>query len=203
MKRIPEREEFLAGVKAYDGNNQVYFEALRGLQLGWGNPTRMADAIWPWLRCWHADYYRYGQDSPGEIPTRIASGIGQHLRLLDGFRNRAVDTLDRVDEPKIRELFWTFQKVTARTIRGRSEAAPVAAAKTLHALCPHFFPLWDDAIADRYHCDHDAFGYAKFCRLMKEFAAVIKPYLSMPDDRSVLKRVDEFNWSITRRAQAS
>jgi hypothetical protein len=51
MKRIPEREEFLAGVTAYDGNNQVYFEALRGLQLGWGNPTKMADAIWPWLKC--------------------------------------------------------------------------------------------------------------------------------------------------------
>lgn len=79
----------------------------------------------------------------------------------------------------------------------------MGAAKTLHALCPHFLPLWDDAIADRYGCDDDAFGYAKFCRLMKEFASVIKPYLSMRDDRSVLKRVDEFNWAVTRKSRAS
>lgn len=41
--RLPEGEEFLAGVKAYDGNNQVYFEALHRLQLGWRNPSKMAD----------------------------------------------------------------------------------------------------------------------------------------------------------------
>jgi hypothetical protein len=82
MPRIPGKDKFLAGVAAYDGNNQVYFEAQRGLQTSWGDPTKMADAIWPWLRCWHADYYRYGQDEQGAIPRRIACGIEQHLSLL-------------------------------------------------------------------------------------------------------------------------
>ncbi|MGO9403839.1 MAG: hypothetical protein ACLPVW_10275 [Terriglobales bacterium] len=198
-KRIPGREEFLAGVAAYDGNTRVYFEALRGLQAGWGDPTKMADAIWPVLCDWHADYYRRGRGDP----RAIAFGIEENISLLDGFRNRTVDTLCGADEPKIRELFWTFQKVTGRTNSRGSDASPVGAAKALHLLCPHFLSLWDNAIADLYRCDHEAFGYAKFCRLMKEFAAAVQPYLGTSDDRSVLKRVDEYNWSITRPRRAS
>jgi hypothetical protein len=111
-----------------------------------------------------------------------------------------VESLCTADEPKIRELFWTFQKAAGRTIHGSTGASPVAAAKVLHALCPHFLPLWDNDIAELYRCENGPFGYApKFCRLMKEFAAVVYPYLGKPDDRSVLKRIDEYNWSITRQ----
>jgi hypothetical protein len=195
IRHIPEREEFLAGVNAYDGNILVYFEALRGLEIGWGDPRKMADAIWPVLCDWHADFYRRGQGDP----TAIAQGIERKISLLDGFRNRTVDTLSTTDEPKIRELFWTFQKATGRTNRNGFSASPVGAAKALHLLCPNFLALWDNAIADLYGCsEHEAFDYAKFCRLMKEFAAVVRPYLASPDDRSVLKRIDEYNWSITR-----
>jgi hypothetical protein len=194
--RIPGREEFLSGVAAYDGDNDLYFEALRGLQAGWGDPTKMANAIWPWLRCWHADFYRRGQGDP----TAIACGIKEKISLLEGFRDRTVDTLCTADEPKVRELFWTFRKATGRTNSNGFSATPVGAAKTLHILCPHFLPLWDNAIADHYHCECETFGYAnKFCRLMKEFASAVQSYLKRPDDRSTLKRVDEYNWSITRR----
>jgi hypothetical protein len=197
--QIPGREEFLAGVAAYDGNIRVYFEALRGLQAGWGDPSKMADAIWPVLCDWHADYYRHGRGDP----KKIASGIEEKIGVLDGFRTRTVDTLCSADEPKIRDLFWKFQTVTGRTNARRSDASPVGAAKALHLLCPHFLPLWDNAIADLYGCyDHGAFDHVRFCRLMKEFAALIRPYLPTPDDRSVLKRIDEYNWSITRIAKA-
>lgn len=69
--------------------------------------------------------------------------------------------------------------------------------------CPHFLPLWDGDIADLYRCDHDAFGYARFCQLMKQLAVTVQAYLTKPDDRSILKRIDEYNWAITRRRRAS
>ena len=136
-------------------------------------------------------------------PTAIASAIKQKISLVDSFRSRTVETLSKADEPKIRELFWEFQKATGRTNRNGLNASPVGAAKAMHLLCPYFLPLWDGDIADLYRCDHDAFGYAKFCQLMKGFAATVQAYLANPDDRSILKRIDEYNWAITRRRQVS
>jgi hypothetical protein len=194
---MPSREEFLAGMAAYDGNNCVYFEALLNLQASWGTPTKMADAIWPLLRNWHADFYRYGSGDP----SAIASAIGQNINPLNAFRNRTIDTLCAADEPAIRSLFWAFAKATGRTNSKGFQASSVGAVKALHLLSPDLLPLWDNAISDRYHCDQDAFGYIKLCRIMKEFAAAVRPYLSKPDDRSILKRIDEFNYSSVTRSR--
>lgn len=197
--RIPSREVFLAAVASYDGNNRVYFDGLRGIQTGWGDPTKMAEAIWPLLCDWHREFYRWGRGDP----AAIASGIKQKMSLLDGFRNRTINTLCAADEPKVRDLFWTFQETTGRTNSKFSDRTPVGAAKAMHLLCPSFLPLWDGVIADLYRCEHDPFGYIKFCRLMKEFAAAVQSFLCVPDDRTVLKRIDEYNWSITHRRTVS
>jgi hypothetical protein len=159
----------------------------------------MAGAIWPVLCDWHAEYYHWGSGDPAAIDLAIK----QKITLIDSFRNRTVDTLCKADEPKIRELFWEFQKATGRTNRNGLSGSPVGAAKAMHLLCPHFLPLWDGDIADFYRCDHDAFGYARFCQLMKGFAAIVQSYLAKPDDRSILKRIDEYNWAITRRRRTS
>jgi hypothetical protein len=199
MANIPNRDEFLAGVAAYDGNNCVYFEGLAGLQEGWGDPAKMADAIWPLLRNWHADFYRYGSGNP----QAIASAIEQSIDSLNALRGRTIDTLCAADEPAIRTLFWAFAKATGRTNSKGFQASSVGAVKAMHLLLPGLLPLWDTAISDRYHCDQDAFGYIKFCRIMREFAAAVRPYLPIPDDRSILKRIDEFNYSSVVRLRAS
>jgi hypothetical protein len=199
MPRIPSREEFLAGVAAYDGNNCVYFEGLLGLQEGWGAPAKMADAIWPLLRNWHADFYRYGNGDP----QAIAFAIEQNIGSLNALRNRTIDTLSAADGPPIRTLFWAFARGTGRTNSKGFQASSVGAAKALHLLSPGLLPLWDNAISDRYHCDQEAFGYVRFCRIMKEFAAAVQPYLPKPDDRSILKRIDEYNYSSVVRLRAS
>jgi hypothetical protein len=198
MAKIPSSEQFLAGVAAYDGNNCVYFEGLLGLQAGWGDPAKMADAIWPLLRNWHADFYRYGNGDP----QAIASAIGQNIGPLNTLRNRTINTLCAADEPVIRTLFWAFAKATGRTNSKGFQASSVGAAKALHLLSPGILPLWDNAISDCYQCDQEAFGYVRFCRIMKEFAAAVRPYLPVPDDRSILKRIDEFNYSSVVRLRA-
>jgi hypothetical protein len=38
---------------------------------------------------------------------------------------------------------------------------------------------------------------------MKQLAVTVQAYLTKPDDRSILKRIDEYNWAITRRRRAS
>ena len=37
--------------------------------------------------------------------------------------------------------------------------------------------------------------YVSFCWQMKEFVTAIKPFLDLADDRSLLKRIDEFNYA--------
>ena len=182
-------------MSSYDGNSRVYLDALRGLQTGWGDPARMADAIWPVLCNWHADYCRWGSGDP----TAIASAIKQKFDLINAFRSRAIDTLCRADEIKIRELFWEFRKATGRTNSKGFSGSSTGAAKVMHLLGPHFLPLWDADIAKFYRCADDAFGYAEFCQLMKGFAATALTYFDKPDDRSILRRIDEYNWAITRR----
>ncbi len=191
MSRVPSKEEFLSAVEAYDGDNYLYFDALRNLQANWGDPAKMADAIWPWLRSWHAPFYRWGNSDP----NAIASAIKENIELLSDLRDRTIDMLCAADEPPIRTLFWAFSKGTGRTNSNGFQPSSVGAAKVLHLLSPGFLPLWDNKISDHYRCEQDAFGYIKFCRMMKQFAAAIQPYLGKPDDRSLLKRIDEFNYS--------
>jgi hypothetical protein len=187
-------------VASYDGNSRVYLDALRDIQRGWGDPAKMADAIWPVLCNWHAEFYHWGS---GDL-TAIASAIKQKIDVINGFRSRTIDTLSKADEPRIRELFWEFRKATGRTNSKGFSASSTGAAKAMNILCPHFLPLWDEDIANLYRCEHDAFGYAaEFCHLMKEFAATAQTYVAKPDDRPILRRIDEYNWAITRRKKAS
>lgn len=192
MPRVPSKEEFLSALAAYDGDNYLYFEALHNLQSNWGDPRKMANAIWSWLRSWHAPFYRYGNGDP----NAIAAAIKENIELLTAFRDRTIDSLCPADGLPIRTLFWAFSKGTGRTNSRGFQPSSVGAAKVLHLLCPGFLPLWDTKISDHCHCDQDAFGYVKFCGMMKQFAASIEPYLSKPDDRSLLKRTDEFHYSL-------
>src|ERR1700691_7374 len=196
---MPSREEFLEAIAAYDGDNHLYFEGLRKLVADWGNPTKMADAIWPWLRSWHAPFYRWGEGDP----DAIASCIRDNIQQLNAFRNRTIDTLSASDESAIQQLFWAFSKATGRRNSKGFQPTTVGAAKVLHILAPGFLPLWDTKISDCYGCTQDSTGYIRFVRTMRNFAAGAHSFLDSPDDRSILKRIDEFNYSsITASSQS-
>lgn len=65
--------------------------------------------------------------------------------------------------------------------------SPVAVAKALHLLAPHFFPLWDGRIAKSYKCyynvDNAAEKYIWFMKLMKKFVEKAREYVDSSTDR--------------------
>ena len=67
----------------------------------------------------------------------------------------------------------------------------------MHLLAPAFLPLWDTYIAHAYRQFLMwADDYIGFCWQMKELAAVVEGYMPNPDDCTILKRIDEFNYAI-------
>jgi hypothetical protein len=191
MVRIPPKDEFLHVIAVYGGHNEYYFEALAGLQMNWGDAEKMADAIWPWLRNWHSSFYMYGDGDP----KAIALAIEKDFKVIDKFHDRQIGTLTAIDTPDINRLFGRFAIASGRQNRNGRQSTPVGAAKILHSLCPNFLPMGDDKIFGYYDCELNEDGYLKFCRITKQFAATVRPYLAHSDDRSVLKRIDEFNYS--------
>lgn len=92
-----------------------------------------------------------------------------------------------------------------------SAVGPIGAAKVLHLVCPSFFPLWDNAIANRlrqYYYGgntHDSFSdqdYFNFMMWVQDWLHVndsLVSTLSAQYSKTKLKIVDEFFWwTVTR-----
>ncbi|MGI9103645.1 MAG: hypothetical protein ACR2IF_14495 [Terriglobales bacterium] len=195
MPRIPSKELFLAGISAYEdheGRGTVYFDALKGVQSSWGDPKRMAGAVWVLLNSWHRDFYRFGAPNL----NAIAACIQNNLTALEQGRPRTIESFSRADELTVKNLFREFLNGTHRENTRGNQSSPVAVAKTLNLMNPSFLPLWDNPIAGRFgYPVMSGVDYVSFCWDMVDHAAVLASYLPVPDDRSVLKRIDEFNYS--------
>jgi len=96
MIRIPSKEEFLRLVAAYGGHNQYYFETLAGLSADWGDPAKMAEAIWPWLRSWHSEFYRYGDGNPNAIASAIKENIATSTSCATDILTASRELMDLV-----------------------------------------------------------------------------------------------------------
>jgi hypothetical protein len=168
-------------------------DACRDLGNPWGKAGPMAEAIWRLLKSWHRDFYRFGS-----VDLRaLANCIEANMDDLDRFRPRGIASLCKEDEPTVKVLFRAFTDATRQRNKSGSQESTVATAKSLHLLAPGFFPLWDNPIA--YHYDSfpmEAGDYVAFSWKMKDRAAAIESYLSPADDRTPLKRIDEFNYAV-------
>jgi hypothetical protein len=174
----------------------VYFTALKGLTQGRGRPDAMAEAIWLLLKSWHHAFYRFGMFDLALLRQCIEGNLG----VLTLIRSRSIDSLSREDEELIATLFSEFTSA----LRGPRAESQVAPAKSLHLLAPGFLPLWDNPIAFRYGwLLMRSREYVSFCWQMKELAAAVTAYLLSPDDRTVLKRIDEFNYSVYTKGWVS
>jgi len=194
---IPDCDEFLRGLNAYEANEQrgsVYFQALNHVQQNWGNPKEMAQGIGILLQSWHQNFYRFGNYDR----DLLIECIERNLETMDNFRERHISGLSNTDESEIKEIYNQLLD----GLRGGNRRSPVATAKSLNILSPNFLPLWDSDIALAYgyvwggvltqFTDAD---YISFCWKMKELAERVQGCLPNPDDRSVLKRIDEYNYS--------
>lgn len=190
------RDEFLAALNAYEANEKrgpVYFQALRQLNAGWGCPTRMAKAIGVLLRSWHCYFYHFAMY---DVP-RLVKCIEENMPTMAAMRHRTIDTFSTQDEPSVDVLFRRFT-LALRGINRKGEfSSETATAKALHLLAPQFLPLWDDGIALAYG-KGAMFSqqYIEFCFLMKDLAQTVRAFLPEDDDRTILKRLDEFNYTV-------
>jgi len=192
---VPTKDDFKAALTAYEkkeSRGPVYFEVVGKLREGWGRAEPMANAIWLLLKSWHRQFYRFG---PLDLKV-LATCIGNNIHDFDRLRSRDIQDFCTAEEPTEKALFRAFTVATRRENNRGFQESTVAAAKALHILSPSFFPLWDNPIAWQYGCllmwPED---YVSFCWQMKEFATAIKPFLDLADDRSLLKRIDEFNYA--------
>ena len=192
---VPTNDEFKAGVAAYErreSRGPTYFEALERFRANWGKAGSMADAIWLLLKSWHRQFYRFG---PVDL-NALAACIEQTMHQLGQLRSRGIESLCSADEPTLKALFRGFTVATRRKNNSGLQESTVATAKALHLISPGFLPLWDNPIACHYGYLLMWFeDYFSFCWQMKEFAAAAKTYLNSTDDRTPLKRIDEFNYS--------
>ena len=193
--RFPSETDFKAAIAAYracETRGPVYFHALRHIADGWGNAVEMATGIGLLLKSWHNAFYRFG---PYDA-TRLATCIEENMAMLGTLYERAIDSFALDDEPHVRSLFSAFTAALRGGKKGKQEST-VATAKAMHLLAPGFLPLWDNPIAGAYdQFPMWAHNYVSFCWQMKEMASAVQGYVANPDDCTILKRVDEFNYAV-------
>jgi len=192
---IPDCEEFQRGYIVFNetekpGVRQIWFDAVSIVSDGWGDPIRMADGIERIIRGWNRFYANFDFDS-------LVNCIENKLSTLEIFRNRDIQTLSEADAQEMEVLFNAFLDALQR--RPDLRKSPVSVAKALSVLEPNFFPLWDSWIAYAYGCwyfsDTAAPRYILFCKKMKSMAERLTICVPSPDDRPLLKRIDEYNFA--------
>jgi len=195
---IPCREEFLNGCKEFGKHEKrdgMYKVATFLVSHFWGKPSDMADGLGVLLLTWNQAFYRYGSFSFAKLEKCIT----HTLPKIESYRNRDIRNLSGTDENDIKDLFVIFYEalqIDAGKMQGKK--SPVAVAKTLHLLAPNFFPLWDDKIARAYKCYYNANPaekYVSFCQIIKAIADKIKNYVDNRSDKTLIKLIDEYNYS--------
>ncbi|MGD0921110.1 MAG: hypothetical protein ABSA70_05010 [Terriglobia bacterium] len=190
---VPKCDEFRRGYEKYNQLERlgpIYFEALQIVSGNWGNPTAMASGIERLIRAWNRFYAHFDF-------SKLTDCINKNLALLSELKPRHISALSASDEATIRSLFKDFFEALRRT--NDLAGSAVSVAKALSPLATHFLPLWDSNIALAYDCfylaDSADAPYIDFCKKMKLLAGKVADCVPIPDDRSLLKRIDEYNYS--------
>lgn len=177
-----------------EGRDSMYRVATFLLQEWWAQTSEMADALSVLLLTWNSAFYRYGMFDEGKLERCLKD----QWPIIQGFRDREITSFGQSDHLPVRALF--SELLEALQIAGGKSAgrqSPVAVAKTLHLLAPRFFPLWDDKIRRAYGCHYpvtSAAAFVNFCEIIRDVAAELSPHVK-PSSRSLLKRIDEFNYA--------
>jgi hypothetical protein len=190
---VPTCDEFLKGIELYNQKEKrgaIWFDALAILSSNWGNPEKMALGVERLIRGWNRFFSHFDKNI-------LVESIDRNLHLFDHFRDRDIASLTTDDEKDVIRLFRDFLFALKRM--KDSAKSPVSVAKALSLFAPGFLPIWDSNIAHVYNCfylsDTDGTTYARFCNKMKLLGEKIRFCLPEKDDRPLLKRIDEYNYS--------
>lgn len=133
--------------------------------------------------------------------NRLAEKIESNRKELETLRMKELErvSLDRY-ESVIKKCYGSF----------KDAVGPIAAVKVLHLICPSFFPLWDNGIANAVRKEHedmrdDEFSASDYFRFMEKIQEFIKDYeqllseLSTKPKKGKLRIVDRLLWWIVHR----
>jgi len=150
----------------------------------------MVEGVSKLIRSWNRFFANFNFED-------LVNCIIENQKSLNEFRQREIFSLSEIDNEKIKGLFNHFLNGLKRV--KDNVKSPVSVAKAINLLCPDFLPLWDSNIAIVYDCFYfaplAASPYIRFCYKTKLLADKVKNYAPSPDDRSLLKRIDEYNYS--------
>jgi hypothetical protein len=192
---IPDSEEFRRGYELFNekgkqGIDNIWFEALSIVQDNWGNPTDMTRGISRLIRSWNRFFANFDLET-------MSACIVRNQATLNEFRNRDIASLSETDTSAITNLFNDFLISLQRKSDNRK--SPVSVAKALSLIAPNFFPIWDSNIAFAYGCSYFSDSaddpYIKFSHKMKLLAGRVRDFVPIQDERPLLKRIDEYNFS--------
>jgi len=134
----------------------VYNECLeRAKQIDLKDAIDLKRVIRRFLYSWGRMGRVLGRDCYKDWENRLMARIEASRKELEELRSKDLlfINLDKF-APVIKRVYSSVRKVVG----------PIAAAKTLHLICPDFFPLWDNAIAAafRKECRYRCLTSAKF-----------------------------------------
>ncbi len=188
----PTIEEIRRARKLFEANEPrdlFYRAATELLDLAMRGETSLsvAEAIAVLLQTWNRRYYNRSRPFDSQHFLDIERVVSTHQQVLATFRRRSIESFGDEDEARVRRVFDSFEEVLGR----------VGASKALHLLAPRFFPLWDNAIAQRYGValrerGRNADRYCRFMGIAK------KQWETLGGEQAVrrnpLKAIDEYNY---------
>lgn len=197
-------EDFMLGIQAYEkneGRDSMYRVATFLLDQWWGETSKMVDALSVLLLTWNNAFHRYGMFNQDAVEEYLRT----HWNAIKAFHSRDIRSLDLNDQGTITNLFMGMLKATqTKAKNGEIKRSSVGVAKALHLLAPNFFPIWDKSIAWKYECVYvskPAEVYFRFCKEIQRIAEQlgkqeqIKDFLQKNPEKTLVKRIDEFNYS--------
>jgi len=165
----------------YRAASELVTLALRG-----ETSLTVGEALAVLLKTWNKNFYRFTRFDKTHY-SDFERVIKKHTLVLSAFRDRAIATFCSDDWSAIEKLFADFELVLG----------PVGAAKSLHLLAPHFFPLWDRQIAQSHFVPLGKRGSNAY-RYMRFMTTVRAQCQSLRSRRRTnwnpLKGIDEYNY---------
>ena len=190
---IPSQEEFCRGYELYNEKEKrgfVYFEALEIIASNWGDAELMAKGVQRLISSWNRFYANFSFSD-------LTNFLRDNIEIFNFYKSRSIFYLSESDDDTIRQLFQSLLQALKRERDGA--LSPVSVAKAFGVLTPNFLPIWDSNIAYSYGClylsDMADSPYLRFCHKMRFLAEKVQKYVPQPDDRALLKRIDEYNYS--------
>ena len=182
--------------------DSIYDECLKAIkETDLSNIANLESTMRRFLYVWGRMGRVLGRYDYRNWESKLAKQIELDGKELEEFRTKDLLYVNLHEyEPVIKKCYGSFKEAVGA----------IAAAKTLHLICPSFFPLWDNAIAnavrkeraDKKNGEFSPADYYSFMvdmqRFLKEYDQVLSA-LASKYKRGKLRILDEFLWWMAHR----